>query len=53
MILKHLDLWDMKRKPRPTANAPPIDVFAEYDEQVSLGEDYSIRDLDYPAEACF
>ncbi len=23
-ILKHLDLWDVKRKPRPTANAPPI-----------------------------
>ena len=26
-ILKHLDLWDVKRKPRPTANAPPVDVF--------------------------
>lgn len=23
-ILKHLSLWDIKRKPRPTANAPPI-----------------------------
>jgi hypothetical protein len=26
-ILKHLGLWDVKRKPRPVANAPPIDVF--------------------------
>jgi hypothetical protein len=32
-ILKHLGLWDMKQKPRPTANAPPIDVFPVYDEQ--------------------
>jgi hypothetical protein len=26
-ILKHLDLWDVKRKPRSVANGPPIDVF--------------------------
>ena len=26
-ILKHLGLWDVKRKPRPVANGPPIDVF--------------------------
>jgi hypothetical protein len=26
-ILKHLGLWDVKRKPRPVVNAPPIDVF--------------------------
>jgi hypothetical protein len=38
-ILKHLDLWDVKRKPRPMANVypplegPPIDVFPAYDEQ--------------------
>ena len=32
-ILKHLGLWDVKRKPRPVANAPPIDVFHAYDEQ--------------------
>jgi len=25
-ILKHLGLWDVKSKPRPVANAPPIDV---------------------------
>ena len=32
-ILKHLGLWDVKRKPRPVANGPPIDVFPAYDEQ--------------------
>ncbi len=26
-ILKHLGPWDVKRKPRPAVNAPPIDVF--------------------------
>ncbi len=26
-ILKHLGLWDVKRKPRPVANGPSIDVF--------------------------
>ncbi len=50
-ILKHLGLWDVKRKPRPMANAPPIDVFPTYDKQpVPSMVDY-IRDPDYPAEA--
>ena len=45
-ILKHLGLWDVKRKPRPTANAPPIDVFPTYDEQPSPSIDDYIRDPD-------
>jgi hypothetical protein len=32
-ILNHLGLWIIKRKPRPVANVPPIDVFHVYDEQ--------------------
>ena len=32
-ILKHLDLWEIKRKPRPVANAPRGDLFPEHDEQ--------------------
>ena len=36
-ILKHLNRWDMKQKPRPTANAPPIDAFPVYDEQPGTG----------------
>ncbi len=52
-ILKHLGLWDVKRKPRPVANAPPIDVFAACDEQPGPSADDYIRDPDYPAEAYF
>jgi len=49
-ILKHLGLWDVKRKPRPVANAPPIDVFPAYDEQPGPSSDDYIRDPEYPAD---
>ncbi len=49
-ILKHLGLWDIKRKPRPVANAPPIDVFPAYDEQPGPSSDDYIRDPEYPAD---
>jgi hypothetical protein len=49
-ILKHLGLWDVKRKPRPVANAPPIDVFHAYDQQPGPSADDYIRDPDYPAD---
>ena len=52
-ILKHLGLWDVKRKPRPVANAPSIDVFHAYDQQPGPSADDYIRDPDYPAEAYF
>jgi hypothetical protein len=45
-ILKHLGLWDVKRKPRPVANGPPIDVFPAYDEQPGPRADDYIRDPD-------
>ena len=51
--LKHLGLWDVKRKPWPVANAPPIDVFPAYDEQPGPSSDDYIRDPEYPAEAYF
>jgi len=38
-FLKHLGLWDVKRKPRPTANAPSIDAFPIYDEQPGASAD--------------
>ena len=39
-FLKHLGLWDVKRKPRPTVNPPPIDAFPIYnDEQPGAGAD--------------
>ena len=52
-ILKHLSLWDTKRKLSPMANAPPIDIFPAYDEQPGPGADDYIRDPEYPAEAYF
>jgi hypothetical protein len=52
-ILKHLGLWDIKRKPSPRANAPPIDVFPAYDQTpVPTADDY-LADPDYPVEAYF
>ncbi len=50
-ILKHLGLWNVKRKPRP--RAPPSDIFHIYDEQPGpTAEDYLV-DPQYPAEAYF
>ncbi len=46
-ILKHLGLWDIKRKPRPVANAPPIDVFTAYDEQPGPSTDDFIKEPDH------
>jgi len=53
-ILKHLGLWNIKRKPRPTGNvylwrAPPIYVFPAYDEQPGPCTDDYIADPVYPA----
>jgi hypothetical protein len=44
-----LDLWGIKRKPMPVANAPPIDVFPVYNEQPEPIVDDYIIDPDYPA----
>ena len=54
-IPKRLDLGllDIKRRPRPVVNAPPIDAFPTYDEQPGPSADDYIRDPDYPAEAYF
>ncbi|MFC1816706.1 transposase, partial [Thermodesulfobacteriota bacterium] len=45
-ILKHLGLWDIKRKPSPVANAPPFIPDSDYIPSV---DDYVI-DPDYPIE---
>ncbi len=37
-ILKHLDLWDVKRKPPARANGPPTESFI-YDESSPPGAD--------------
>ena len=45
-ILKHLDLWGVKRKPPPCANGPPPETFIIYDELSSPGADDYITPLE-------
>ena len=47
-ILKHLDLWDVKRRPPPRANDPPSESFIIYDEPSSPSADDYLIDVQYP-----
>jgi hypothetical protein len=38
-ILKHLELWDVRRKPPARANGPPTEAFIIYDQSSSPGAD--------------
>jgi hypothetical protein len=38
-ILKHLDLWDVRRKPPARANGPPTEAFIIYNQSSSPGAD--------------
>ncbi len=38
-ILKHLNLWDVNRKPPARANSPPPETFITYDDSPSPGAD--------------
>jgi hypothetical protein len=49
-ILKHLELWDVRRKPPARANGPPTEAFIIYDQSSSPGADDYIIDADYPIE---
>lgn len=49
-ILKHLDLWHVKRKPPARANSPPTETFINYYESSSPSADDYIIDADYPIE---
>jgi hypothetical protein len=49
-ILKHLNLWDVKRKPPARAHGPPTEAFIIYDEFSSPSADDYIIDVDYPIE---
>ena len=49
-ILKHLDLWDVRRKPPARANGPPTESFINYDQSSSPDADDYIIDADYPIE---
>jgi len=49
-ILKHLDLWDVKRKPPPCANGPPPEALIIYDQSSAASVDDYLIDVDYPIE---
>jgi len=49
-ILKHLYLWDVKRKPPPCTNGPPTKTFIIYDQSSSPSADDYLIDADYPIE---
>jgi len=49
-ILKHLDLWDVKRKSPPCANGPPPEAFIIYDQSSAASMDDYLIDADYPIE---
>jgi hypothetical protein len=49
-ILKHLDLWEVKRKPPPRSNDPPSEAIIIYDKSSSPSADDYIIDVDYPVE---
>jgi hypothetical protein len=61
-IPKHLNFWDVKRKPCPVANvyppleglsarrAPPKDIFQVDDDSATPNADATIIDQDYPVE---
>ena len=49
-ILKHLNLWDVKRKMSPRAHAPPIDIYPTYDEPPVPSVDDYMKDPEYPVD---
>jgi len=50
-IRKHLELWELKRLPRPVAHAPPIRALPIYDEPLApSADDYSIDPV-YPLDS--
>ena len=52
-ILKHLDLWDLKVRPPPRANAPPSNIHIDKsDSQVPPCEGYLDCGPDYAVEMC-
>ena len=52
-ILKHLNLWDLQRPPRPVAHAPPTQVFPTYDEHPAPSADDYVTDPVYPIDYYF
>jgi len=50
-ILKHLGLWEVKQRPPPRANGPPLNLRIDYaDSQIPPCEDDPCCDADYSTE---
>jgi len=50
-ILKHVHFWNVKPRPPPRANAPPVHIHLDYSDcQIPSCEDYLYKDPDYPIE---
>jgi len=50
-ILKHLGLWEVKQRPPPRANGPPLNLRIDYaDSQIPPWEDDPCCDADYSTE---
>ena len=50
-ILEHLELWLVKRRPQPRANAPPVQIHLDYsDSQIPSFENDVHKDPDCPIE---
>jgi hypothetical protein len=47
----HLELWNVRRKTTPRANAPPVEVFIIYGDSLTPGMDDFLIDPDKPFEA--
>ena len=52
-ILKHLNLWDTKRKPPPKAHAPPFNDTSSIDDAFQPRLEEYVNDPDYPVESYF
>ncbi len=50
-IPKHLDLWEVGRKPPACANRPPSETFIIYDETSSPSADDYLIDASYPMQS--
>jgi hypothetical protein len=50
-ILKHLDLWDVRRKLPARAHGPPTETFIIYDESSSPSADDYLMEGDHPIES--
>lgn len=50
-ILKHITLWNVKKRPHYKIHSPPVDIYTDYSDSKIPPWDDDYRDPDYPFEA--